>query len=174
MEIRSHWTFDCRPDHVWSHFLKARMDDTRPFLFRLGIPKPVSCRVLEGSPAVGHTRQCTTDRGTIDQRILVLDPGRKLVYRMIGSTVWCRDWVGFLEDEFTLTPLTNGQTRVARRTTFRAEGPFRLLRQAGLWLALRQAHRYASRNWRRLAMAKKLGNDAADHPTTAVPDAPAS
>lgn len=164
MKIRSHWIFDCSPDHVWPHFLHARMDDTRPFLFRLGIPKPMSCRVLEGRPAVGHTRQCTTDRGTIDQRILVLEPGRKLVYRMVDSTVWCRDWVGLLEDEFTLTPLGDGRTRVARRTTFRARGSFRLPRQAGLWLALKQAHRYAARNWRRLAMASKLDEAAADRP----------
>jgi len=72
VEIHSQWTFDCRPEHVWPHFLHARMDDTRPLLFRLGVPKPVSCRVLEGTPAVGNTRQCMTDRGTIDQRILVL------------------------------------------------------------------------------------------------------
>lgn len=173
MEIRSQWTFDCRPNHVWPHFLHARMDGTRPFLFRLGIPKPVSCRVLEGGPAVGHTRQCTTDRGTIDQRILVLEENSRLVYRMIGSTVWCRGWVGFLEDEFALTPLHNGGTRVSRRTIFRARAPFRLLKQFGLWVALGQAHRYASRNWRRLAMTKKAEEtrnpaSVAGHVATAV------
>ena len=124
MEIHSQWTFDCRPEHVWPHFLHARMDDTRPLLFRLGVPKPVSCRVLEGVPAVGNTRQCTTDRGTIDQRILVLDEPRRLRYRMVASTVWCRDWVGLLEDEFTLTPIEGGRTRVERRTVFSARGLF--------------------------------------------------
>lgn len=153
MEIHSQWTFDCRPEHVWPHFLHARMDDTRPLLFRLGVPKPVSCRVLEGVPAVGNTRQCTTDRGTIDQRILVLDEHRRLRYRMVASTVWCRDWVGLLEDEFTLTPIDGGGTRVERRTVFSARGLFKPIRQIGLWLALQQAHRYAARNWRRLAMA---------------------
>ncbi len=38
MEIRSRWTFECRPEHVWPHFLHARMDDTRPLLFRLDAP----------------------------------------------------------------------------------------------------------------------------------------
>nr|WP_254615177.1 hypothetical protein [Burkholderia pyrrocinia] len=132
------------------------MDDTRPLLFRLGVPKPVSCRVLEGTPAVGNTRQCTTDRGTIDQRILVLDENRRLRYRMVSSTVWCRDWVGLLEDEFTLTPIEGDKTRVERRTVFSARGIiFRPVRQIGLWVALLQAHRYAARNWRRLAIAAK-------------------
>ncbi|MCA7991572.1 hypothetical protein LGM63_13075 [Burkholderia cepacia] len=36
---------------------------------------------------------------------------------------------------------------------FSARGLFRPVRQIGLWLALQQAHRYAARNWRRLAMA---------------------
>lgn len=155
MEIHSQWTFDCRPEHVWPHFLHARMDDTRPLLFRLGVPKPVSCRVLEGTPAVGNTRQCTTDRGTIDQRILVLDENRRLRYRMVSSTVWCRDWVGLLEDEFTLTSIEGDKTRVERRTVFSARGIFKPVRQIGLWLALQQAHRYAARNWRRLAIAAK-------------------
>ncbi|KFL54778.1 hypothetical protein JM78_06695 [Burkholderia pyrrocinia] len=131
------------------------MDGTRPLLFRLGVPKPVSCSVLEGTPAVGNTRQCTTDRGTIDQRILVLDENRRLRYRMVSSTVWCRDWVGLLEDEFTLTSIEGDKTRVERRTVFSARGIFKPVRQIGLWLTLQQAHRYAARNWRSLAIAAK-------------------
>ena len=155
MQLRSEWVFDNEAGDIWPNFLHARMDETRPLLFRFGIPKPVSCKVLEGHAAVGNTRQCTTDQGTIDQRILVLEENRLLRYRMIDSTVWCRDWVGFLEDEFRLTPLGNGQTRVERTTTFEARGAFKSLRQLGLRLALAQAHRYAARNWRRLACEKQ-------------------
>lgn len=64
MQIHSEWVFDCEPRHIWPNFLQSRMDDTRPILFRLGIPKPISCRVLEGAGMVGNTRQCTTDLGT--------------------------------------------------------------------------------------------------------------
>ncbi|AOL06535.1 hypothetical protein WI95_21430 [Burkholderia contaminans] len=39
------------------------------------------------------------------------------------------------------------------RTAFSARGLFKPVRQIGLWLALQQAHRYAVRNWRHLAMA---------------------
>lgn len=155
MLIKSKWTFDCSPEHVWPHFLHAKMDHTRPPLFRLGVPKPISCKVLEGDGAVGNTRQCTTDRGTIDQQILVCEENQRLRYRMIRSTVWCRTWVGALEDEFMLTPLEGNRTAVERRTEFRAAGRFRLLKQIALWAALRQAHIYASRNWRRLSLARK-------------------
>ncbi|NTF30545.1 hypothetical protein G6L88_00445 [Rhizobium skierniewicense] len=127
------------------------MDSSKPFLFRLGIPKPVSCKVLEGHGALGNTRQCTTDRGTIDQRILDYVPNRKLRYRMIDSTVWCKDWIGTLEDDFTLVPIGPNRTRVERRSDFTARGLLALVRQLALWIALKQAHRYASKNWRRLS-----------------------
>ncbi|KJK21943.1 hypothetical protein UB46_24270 [Burkholderiaceae bacterium 16] len=151
MKIRSEWIFDCEPRHVWPHFLHARMDTSRPLLFWFGIPKPVSCRVLEGTAAVGNTRQCTTDRGTINQRILQLEPDRLLQYQMRESTVWCRAWVGKLVDTFTLESLGDGRTRVRRTTEFEARGLLKMLRLVGLWAALRQAHAYAAKNWRRLA-----------------------
>ncbi len=161
MQIRSQWVFESEPHHIWPNFLHTRMDDRRPLLFRLGIPKPVSCKVLEGEGALGATRQCTTDRGTIDQRIVAFEENRKLRYRMIASTVWCRDWVGHLEDQFTLTPLEGGRTKVERLTEFRAAGWLWPVRQIGLWVALAQAHRYAARNWRRLSEARKIGTLAA-------------
>jgi hypothetical protein len=111
---------------------------------------------LEGFPAIGHTRQCTTDRGTIDQHILVLEPGRQLSYEMQNSTIWCRGWVGHLRDTFTLMPGSDGRTRVQRMTEFSAAGGFRAVKELALRLALHQAHRYAARNWRRLVAESEL------------------
>ena len=116
--------------------------------------------MLEGTPAIGNTRQCTTDRGTINQRITVLEPQRRLTYRMQESTIWCRDWVGLLEDTFILTPQSDGRTVVERVTLFEGAGPLGFLKTLSLWLALRQAHRYAARNWRRLAAGTPASNDA--------------
>ena len=164
MKLQSQWVFECLPGHVWPHFFKARMDESRPFLFRLGVPKPLSCRVLEGTPAVGKTRQCTTDKGTINQRILVLEPNRRLTYRMQESTIWCRAWVGHLEDTFTLTLRPDGRTDVRRSTDFSAAGRFKFLKMISLWIALRQAHAYASKNWRRLAAEAKLSQALPNRP----------
>ncbi len=69
--------------------------------------------------------------------------------------------MGHLEDEFTLTPLPNGRTKVVRLTEFRAAGWLWRVRQIGLMLALAQAHRYAARNWRRLSEARKIDTQAA-------------
>jgi hypothetical protein len=156
MQIESQWIFDASPESIWPHFFKAKMDHTRPFLFRLGVPKPISCCVLEGNPTLGNTRQCTTDRGTINQRIVELEANRRLSYRMLESTIWCREWVGHLKDTFTLMPRSDGKTEVRRITEFGAAGRFKALKELALMLALRQAHRYAARNWRRLAGEAEL------------------
>lgn len=136
------------------------MDDTYPIAFRLGIPKPLSCKVLEGEPKVGHTRQCTTDKGYIRQNIIELHENAKLVYQMKESNVWCKNWVSFLQDSFILEPTANNQTLVTRITEFRGVKFIPVLSTLALWFSLKQAHRYASKNWRRLAAITKQSRSA--------------
>ncbi|MGI9270808.1 MAG: hypothetical protein ACR2QT_03470 [Woeseiaceae bacterium] len=131
------------------------MDDTYPIAFRLGIPKPLSCKVLEGEARVGNTRQCTTDQGYIQQEIVELVENRKLVYQMRDTNVWCRKWVSFLEDTFLLEPEEGERTRVRRITEFRGVKSIPILSPLALWFSLRQAHSYAAKNWRRLALENK-------------------
>ena len=155
VRIQSSWTFDCSPEDIFPHFFFARMDETYPIAFRLGIPKPLSCKVLEGEPQVGNTRQCTTDRGYIQQEIVELIQDRKLVYEMRETNVWCRNWVSFLQDTFLLEPIDGNRTRVRRVTEFRGVASIPVLSTLALWFSLKQAHRYAAKNWRRLSSALK-------------------
>ena len=88
-------------------------------------------------------------------RIEVYKEGRRLRYQMQRSTVWCADWVGTLVDTFELRPLPGQGTEVRRTTQFEAAGRWRWAKRLGLWAGLRQAHAYASRNGRRLALASQ-------------------
>jgi len=99
--------------------MKATMDDTYPLAFRLGIPKPLSCKVLKGEPKVGNTRQCTTDKGYIQQDIVELVENTRLVYQMKDSNIWCKDWVSFLQDSFMLQAIDDNKTQVTRITEFK-------------------------------------------------------
>ena len=155
MKIKSSWIFDCLPDDIYPHFFNAQMDDTYPLAFRLGIPKPLSCKVLEGEPRVGHTRQCTTDKGYIRQNIIELEENSRLVYQMKDSNVWCKNWVSFIQDSFILESINSNQTRVTRITEFKGVKSIPGLSTLALWFSLRQAHRYASSNWRRLSSQTK-------------------
>lgn len=155
MKIESSWVFDCNPEDIFPHFFCAKMDDTYPLAFRLGIPKPLSCKVLEGEPKIGNTRQCTTDKGYIRQNIVELEYNSKLVYQMKESNVWCKAWVGFLQDSFILEPEENEKTTVRRITEFKGSKLLPFIATASLWFSLRQAHKYASKNWRRLSSQSK-------------------
>lgn len=136
------------------------MDDSYPLAFRLGIPKPMSCKVLEGEPKPGNTRQCTTDKGYIRQNIVELVANTKLVYQMKDSNVWCKNWVSFLQDSFLLEATDNASTRVKRITEFRGVTHIPILSTIALWFSLKQAHRYAAKNWRRLSTESKLSRTA--------------
>jgi hypothetical protein len=151
VKIQSSWIFDCGPEDIFPHFFFASMDESYPLAFRLGIPKPLSCKVLEGVPKVGNTRQCTTDKGYIRQEIIELIQDRKLVYEMRETNVWCRNWVSFLQDTFLLEPIDENRTRVRRITKFSGVTSIPGLSTLALWFSLMQAHRYAAKNWRRLA-----------------------
>lgn len=151
MRLRSEWYFDCEPRHIWPHFLKAEMDDSRPLMFRFGMPKPVGCRIVDEKIAVGSTRRCTTERGTSDQQILSFTDGRRLHYRMINSSMPMSHWIGALEDTFSLEHVAPGLTLVVRDTRFTAKGAMGFLKGLAIMVFLKQTHVYAARNWRRLA-----------------------
>ena len=155
MVISSSWLFECRPEDIYPHFFFATMDETRPIAFRLGIPKPISCKVLEGEAKVGNTRQCTTDMGYIRQEIVELIDNEKLVYEMRETNVWCRRWVEFLRDTFLLEAVESDRTRVRRITEFKGANSIPVLSTLALWFSLRQAHRYAAKNWRRMSSELK-------------------
>jgi len=155
MKIESTWIFDYLPEDIYPHFFCATMDDTYPIAFRLGIPKPLSCKVLEGEPKIGHTRQCTTDKGYIQQNIVELVDNTKLVYQMKNSNIWCKNWVSFLQDSFILEPVDDDKTLVRRITEFKGVAHIPIFSTIALWFSLKQAHRYASKNWRRLSSETK-------------------
>lgn len=138
-----------------STFFCAKMDDTYPIAFRLGIPKPLSCKVLECEPKIGNTRQCTTDKGYIQQNIVELVENTKLVYQMKDSNVWCKNWVSFLQDSFILEATGGNKTKVKRITEFKGVMHIPFISTIALWFSLKQAHRYASKNWRRLSTETK-------------------
>ena len=87
--------------------------------------------------------------------IVELEHNAKLVYQMKESNVWCKSWVSFLQDSFILSPIENNQTKVTRITEFRGVNSIPVLSTLALWFSLKQAHRNASKNWRRLSLQTK-------------------
>ena len=69
MRVRTSIVIQRPPAEVWPLLCSSKMDPRIPCLFRLGIPKPVECRLPDGAGGVGQRRECVSDRGVIRQRI---------------------------------------------------------------------------------------------------------
>jgi hypothetical protein len=129
-------------DRVWPLLCGAAMTLPPPLLFRLGIPRPVECRLGED----GQTRECVTDRGRVSQRILERRPPELLAFERVTDTAGLGRWVRSMKDTFLLEELDGGM-RLTRRTEIAPRactGP--LLR-----IAVAAIHRYVNGNFKFLA-----------------------
>jgi hypothetical protein len=132
------------------------MEPSRSALFGLGLPQPQQCRLPDGHGGVGSTRQCISDRGTVQQTILVWDPPHHLAFSMDRSDLYFRSCVISIVDDFELVVTPEGGTQATRTTSVQVIGWFRWLKQMALWVGLKQIHRFVFRNWQRLAAASPL------------------
>ncbi len=153
MELTSQIDIDAPPDRIFPLFLHARMDDRLPMAFRFGLPKAVSCSIIQGDGGVGSIRRCITTRGYMDQVIEFSQPDRHFAYRLIDSDYWGQPFIGHVADDIELRPLASDRTRVIRRTSFDAKGLLRWPGRQIMRLGFIHAHKYANENWQRLATA---------------------
>ncbi len=155
LRIRTAVRLDAPPERVWPLLCSARMDESAPDCFRLGIPTPRECRLESGSGGVGSTRECVSDRGIVRQRITAWEEGRRLEFVRTSDTAGLRRLVVSMRDTFWLEPLPGGATRLTRTTVIRPRrrcGFERLL----LPLAVGSVHRFVHRN-----LARSLGRKEA-------------
>ena len=120
-------------------------------LFGLGVPRPEECRLPEGKGGEGSTRQCVSNQGTIDQRILEWREPNRLRFRMEKTDMFFRRWVTGVEDAFDLESTAAGGTSIVRTTRVTIEGRCRVVKSAALWIALKRVHRFVFKNWQRSA-----------------------
>lgn len=151
MELTSTVEIDASPEKIWPLFFNAQMDERVPFVFRLGIPKAVSCSIIEGDGSPGSTRRCITTRGYMDQIIDVADPMTRFCYHLVHSDYWGQPFIDHVADDICLEPVGTGRTKVTRKTSFDAKGLLRLPGRLVMYIGFVYAHRYANENWKRLA-----------------------
>jgi hypothetical protein len=129
-------------DRVWPLLCGAAMTLPPPLLFRLGIPRPVECRLGED----GQTRECVTDRGRVSQRILERRPPELLAFERVTDTAGLDFWLRSMKDTFLLEPTPEGMI-LTRRTEVDPRGCAGPL----LRFALPLIHHYVHRNMKALA-----------------------
>lgn len=138
------------PEAVWPLLCSSRMDPKIPCYFRLGIPKPVECRLPDGKGAAGERRQCISDRGTINQRITHWESPTLLRFQMEDTTLYFRPCVSSITEEFKLAEGPNSTTLITRTTTIQVTGFAQTIKGFIMCVGMKFVHRYVFNNWSRL------------------------
>jgi Polyketide cyclase / dehydrase and lipid transport len=151
--VRTRWVFDAPPRDVWPLLCASKMGESNFPLVKLGVPKPLECRLPGGQGGAGSERECVSDQGVVHQRIIEWIPTERLSFRMERTDLAFRDSVVDLVDTFDLVPTVAG-VAVTRITRARVTGRFKVLRGLMLRVGVKQVHRFVFANWQRLAEAK--------------------
>ena len=130
------------PAEVWPLLCGAIMTLPAPLLFRLGVPRPVACRL----GADGESRECVTSRGRVRQRILERRAPEFLCFERTDDTAGLRCWLRSMKESFRLERITGGM-----RLTRRSELEPRFWAVPFLGIALPAIHRYVNRNFKAIA-----------------------
>jgi hypothetical protein len=134
------------PEQVWPLLCGSSMDRSRPCLFRLGVPKPVECRLPAGAGAVGARRECISEQGRVGQRITRWAPPALLAFEMVETDLFFARYVSAIEEQFELRG-GRGGTEIVRTTKVTLNPATGAVRSLLLWIGLKQVHRYVFRNW---------------------------
>ena len=106
---------DASRELVWDQ-LKTfdRIEGTKGFLMKIGLPVPVSCTM--SGEGVGATRTCYFEEGHIQERVTAWNPPNSMKFEITEFDVPGRPWLSFRDAGYELTTEGN-RTVVTRQTT---------------------------------------------------------
>lgn len=103
------------PATIWKELTSMdHIDANRPFLMKIGLPVPVSCKT-EGE-GVGGKRTCYFESGYIEEKITEWNPPTSMKFEITASDVPGRPWLTFQDAGYEIKQ-EQGRTTVTRRTT---------------------------------------------------------
>lgn len=129
----------------------SKMDTDVPCKAMFGLPKPVECRLKDGEGGIGAKRECVSDKGTIQQRILEWIPGQTLSFELEETDIYFGPCVQSIVETFQLQPVSPAKTTITRITVFKLKpyaNPFLIIPMS---LGLKSIHKYVFKNWQRIA-----------------------
>ena len=67
MKVKTTYKFNANAEDLWPLLFGSKMDTKKPCYLLFGLPKPMECKLENGEGGVGKSRQCISDKGTIQQ-----------------------------------------------------------------------------------------------------------
>jgi hypothetical protein len=108
-------TLNASPESVWNELTSMdHIEANRPFLMKIGLPVPVSCKT-EGE-GVGGKRTCYFESGYIEEKITEWNPPASMKFEITASDVPGRPWLTFKNAGYEIKQ-EQGRTTVTRSTT---------------------------------------------------------
>jgi hypothetical protein len=146
MLVTTQQVFKHPPEQIWPLLCNSRIELTPPRVFWLGIPRPLECRLREDVTDC-RTRQCISDRGTIEQRIIIWEPYRRLQFEMETTNIYFKHWITAISECFDLQRQANGVTIVTRTTDYCVRRGWWFPCSITTWIGMKWIHRYVFQNW---------------------------
>jgi hypothetical protein len=151
MKLTTTKKFNASADRLWPLLFNSKMDDGQPCSLLCGLPKPVECRLADETGGVGHTRECISDKGTIQQTILEWEPNKKLKFELRETDIYFGPCVNSIVETFEIKAINEQEAYITRQTEFSVKPLLRPCLSIPLWIGLKSIHRYVFKNWARLS-----------------------
>jgi hypothetical protein len=135
------------PEVVFDHIKSVdSLGGETPFLFYIGIQKPLKC-ILKGD-SVGASRTCYFEQGTIDERVTEFKRGESLKMRVTNLAMPGREWLHFRDAIYLFKKIGN-DTKVTRITSYDTELKPRFYWRYFERLAIETEHEYVLNDLKR-------------------------
>lgn len=157
MKLKTTYKFNGNAEDLWPLLFGSKMDDKKPCRFLFGLPKPVECRLEDGQGGIGEARQCISDKGIIQQRILEWQPNKKLSFEMAETDIYFGPCVDSIVESFELNQDTPKTTYITRTTEFKLNSNNVLL-IVPMYIGLKSIHKYVFGNWDRIINENRSDN----------------
>lgn len=151
MVVKTAYNYNAIAAELWPLLFNSKMDDKQPCFLLCGLPKPLECRLPDSEGGVGNTRECVSDKGTIQQRITEWIPEHKLSFELEKTDLYFGTCVESIVEQFELADNNQGGCRIVRTTTFSIKGPLGSIAAVPMYIGLKAIHRYVFRNWKQLS-----------------------
>jgi hypothetical protein len=115
LTVENRLVVDASPEAAWNQLKSIdRVNGTKGFLMKIGLPVPVSCS-MEGE-GVGARRTCYFEEGHIEERVTEWNPPKSMKFEITNFDVPGRPWLSFKDASYDIVQ-ENGKTVIIRNTT---------------------------------------------------------
>ena len=138
---------------VWDCLCNAKMEISSPWWFKVGIPTPKQCLVVNENKGIVTDRQCQTSQGIINQKIIEWHPYYRLSFIPISNTIGLSNYVKNMKDTFFLKSLDEG-VLLTRLTQIEITGFGSQIKGIALKFILKNIHIFVMKNFKIIAEKK--------------------